>query len=76
MNCKTTDFRVYNDKYYINLKELKKSLRKCVAGTSKEANKLIQYLVEEGLAEIRRDTTNGKDYINVDKEYITAHEVF
>ena len=73
---KTKDFRIYNNKYYIRLKEFKKSLMKCIAGTSEDIDELIQFFIATGRAEIRKDITNGKDYIAVDEGYVTAHEIF
>ena len=73
---KTKDFRIYNNKYYIRLKEFKKSLMNCVAETSEEADEMIQFLIYTGRAEIRKDIINGKDYITVDEGYVTAHEIF
>ena len=49
-------------------------MKKCVA-EPEEADKMIQLFIEQGIAEIRKDIINGKDYITVDEGYVTAHEI-
>lgn len=70
--------KIIDGKFYLPLQKLKKSMVKDiekeqdVAGNTKLANALvdgmIQFFIENGIAEIRKDEKTGKEYISINEE--------
>ena len=70
--------RIIDGKFYLPLQKLKKSMVKDiekeqdVAGNTKLATALvdgmIQFFIENDMAEIRKDEKTGKEYISINEE--------
>ncbi len=70
--------RIFDEKFYLPLQKLKKSMvtdiekEQDVAGNTKLASALvdgmIQFFIENGMAEIRKDEKIGKKYMSINEE--------